>query len=280
MGLQPPAPKGRVKLDVIQEPATEAEQAQPVAQASDPNLSSQAAVVRQEPRARAAAKVASKGADAKPPKKSVARIAVEVAEGIASAADPRKSKAVPTASEWEPYLTRGLQYLSVFYIWWLTTDADGEELSETEAKKYELDGERANYIAGPFARVWARTPLNRRYGRDLIENMDVLLAAVAIITYILDTRPLWRARAARIRERASGNKVLDIRRAQSKSVPARQEPQPLEQSKPPPAPAPVSPPSQPTSTTNGEVKGDTDEPFVSPFKGPLGFEPGEQFRSD
>jgi len=165
-------------------------------------------------------------------------------------------------------MQRGLVYLSVFYIWWLTTDDDGEDLGDT--RQYELDDERAGLIVPPFARVFARTGLNRRYGRDLIENFDVLVSAVAIGTYIADTRPLWKAKRARQIARSTGNKVIPMRREQTTtaSAPAppkqRPEPEKLE----PLVNGGTQANEQPESAPNG------------PFKQPLAWEPGQQFRTD
>lgn len=201
------------------------------------------------------------------PKQTKAATVLKVVKGITDAADPRPSRKIPTAEEWEPFMQKGLVYCSVFYIWWLTTDDDGNELGDT--RQYELDDERASLIVPPFARVFARTGLNRRYGRDLIENFDVLVSAVAIVTYVMDTRPLWAAKRARQIARTSGNKVIPMRREQTTTAPApvktRPQPEKLE----------------PVSNGGTQPQNEQPEPTANgPFKQPIGWEPGTQNRTD
>lgn len=270
MALRRPTPKGRVRLDPVppQQPQAEVEAKprppQVQAQTNAPNPHLEKAI--QEADASPEPDASNEEAKTKPKRSATV---LKVVKDIANAADPRPSRKVPDAAEWEPYLQRGLVYASVFYIWWLTTDDEGNELGDTS--KYELDDERASLIVPPFARVWARTPFNRRYGRDMIENFDVLVSSVAIVTYIMDTRPLWAAKRQRQQMRNSDNKVIPMRREQTKTAPA---PAPV-QSKPP-TPEPLTP------TNGGTQPNDNPERTIdeSPFKQPIGWTPGQQHNTD
>lgn len=272
--LRPATPKGRVKLDIAK-PAVKVEarpaapQPKATAEAPAPNPNLQASIEAADANPAPAASNAE--AKAEKPKPTRAAQIVKVVADVANAVDPRPSRKIPTADEWEPLMQRGLVYASVLYIWWLTTDDDGNDI---DTREFELDEERAGLIVPPFARMWARTPLNRRYGRDLIENLDVLVSVVAVVTYVMDTRPLWRARRERQQLRQSGNKVIPMRREQTKTAPA-----PVQQ------PAPVRPEPQPLESqakTNGGTQPNADsEPTTDgPYKRALTWTPGQQHSTD
>lgn len=250
-----------IRPAAVQPPITPKVKATAEAPAPNPNLQAviEAADANPEPA------VSNEEPKQQPKQQTRAAKVVKVVADVAAAVDPRPSRKIPTADEWEKPFAKALVYGSVFYLWWLTTDDDGNEI---DTREYELDDERAELIVPPFARLFARTSLNRRYGRDLIENMDIVVSAVAVVTYVMDTRPLWRAKRERQLARQTGNKVIPIRKEQTKTVAApvqqRPEPQPLE------------------STTNGGTQPHavTEQATDGPFKRPLGWQPGTQFSSD
>lgn len=279
MALTPPKPRGNVKLEVVRQPQPELAAENPRAESAAPNPKLEANITAaDEAEAAESREAAASSADdtkkgkAKP-KRSTGATILKVVKEVANATDPRPSRKIPDAAEWEPYFKRGLVYLSVFYIWWLTTDDEGNEIGDTS--KYELDDERAGLIGSPFARLFARTPLNRRYGRDLIENMDALVAVVAIVTYLMDTRPLWRAKRARnLRRQQKGDNVIPMRSAQNTTA-QRPEPQPLQPQ------SQVTAPAQPAKTNGGTQPNAEPEPtFARPFKSEFRWTPGEQNLSD
>jgi hypothetical protein len=203
------------------------------------------------------------------PKQSRAAQVVKVVKDIADAADPRPSRKPPTADEWEKPMARGLVYLSVFYIWWLTTDDDGNEIHTDD---YTLDDERAELIVPPFARIFSKTAFNRRYGRDIIENFDVLVSVVAIVTYVMDTRVLWSKKRERAQARASNNNVIPMRREQTKTVAA----QPKQQTQA--AATVVEPKAQ--EIPKGENDAEPKQDDAGPYKRPLEWTPGQQHSAD
>lgn len=265
--LRAPAAKGRVKLDVVAEP-TAARRKRPPVQTQGEKAA--AATASPNPELEAAIEAAddnpaSVAADAEKEKPSRSTKVISVVKDVVGAVDPRPSRKVPTAEEWEPVIAKGFTYLSTFYIWWLTNDDDSGE----PTAQYELDDERAELIGSPFARVWARTPLNRRYGRDLIENSDILVATISLVTYVMDTRPLWVEKRSRELARQQGNNVVAMRRPQTTTARVQQQPQAPKAAA---ATQPTNGGTQPNEQSEREADG--------PYRTPLPFSPGEQNRTD
>lgn len=263
--LRRPTLKGKVKLDVVspsprKRPPVETRE-ETVAQTTSPNPNLEAAI-------EAADALPDSVAEESKPKQSRTATVLKVVKDVADATDSRPSRKPPTADEWEKPIARGMVYVSVFYVWWLTTDDEGNELGDTS--RFELDDERAALISTPFARLWARTPLNRRYGRDMIENVDMLVAVSALVTYVMDTRPLWNAKRAREQARMNNNNVLPIRRQQTTTAVQHE----VNESQ-----ARRAAPEQ--KVNGGTQPHEQPEPTIDgPYRTPLPFTPGQQNSTD
>lgn len=101
--------------------------------------------------------------------------------------------------------------------WWLT---DGDEV---ESEAVELDDDEGEILAAPIGRIFARTALNRKYGRGIVDSDDILDAGLVAFLYARTIRPLYRAKMERERAKAAARRAAKTNRAEARQEDVKHE---------------------------------------------------------
>lgn len=95
------------------------------------------------------------------------------------------AKRPPTEAEWEKSLGRALSEVTVFGAY-MSIEHDPRELSEQQEEALveylSLSPPEGREVAAPIGRIIARTPLNRKYGRTVVDNLDLVNSVATIAT--------------------------------------------------------------------------------------------------
>lgn len=111
-----------------------------------------------------------------------------------------ESRGVPTADQLAEGMGRGLQIATIVAAKLLVeTDPNigpaDEETKEMLTKYLSLDRRSARGVMGPIARVAAPTSINKKYGRKIVDNIDVLASFGELGTLAMHYRSYFRMRA-------------------------------------------------------------------------------------
>lgn len=168
-----------------------------------------------------------------------------VREAAAEAGAGGTRKGVPTVDDLTKGLGRGLGLMTVAVASYMVeTDPTIPYTEEGSAQRdglvdyLSLSPKASQDVMAPIARVLQPTKLNRKYGRQIVDNVDAVASVAEIGTLVLHYRRYWNQRAARVA--AMGGAPID--------VPA------LEVSPPGPA-APVSPAAPPAAAGSPPPQG-------------------------
>ena len=159
----------------------------------------------------AAAKTAPKGKrrSGRPPVREEQPAAVRVAKTIADEL-PEGKKTPPSAADLTKAFGKGLGALSTVAASW-AAESDPTVTSEQDLDAItdylSLSPEASREIAYPFAKFFAKSKLNRRFGPTIVENVDMVSAAAELIEYAHHWRRYLAER--RRREEAQANRRLD-----------------------------------------------------------------------
>jgi hypothetical protein len=126
---------------------------------------------------------------------------------------------------------------------------EGERQRDNLVDELSLTPRAAEELMSPIGRALAPTKLNERYGRTLVENIDVVGAIDELALLVLRWRRAFRER--RYREQVMGLRPIDVEPV-SVSTP----------SSPPPAGPPPPPMAQPASPATAPPSGD--QPHTTP----------------
>ena len=155
----------------------------------------------------AAAKTAPKGKrrSGRPPVREEQPAAVRVAKTIADELPDKKTP--PSSADLTKAFGKGLGALSTMAASW-AAESDPTVTSETDLDAItdylSLSPEAAKEIAYPFAKFFAKSKLNRRFGPTIVENVDMVSAAAELIEYAHHWRRYLAER--RRREEAQANR--------------------------------------------------------------------------
>lgn len=83
-----------------------------------------------------------------------------------------------------------------------------DELKEQMINYLSLDGPDAREVCEPLGRAFAKTGMNRRYGRAIVDNVDVAGSVAVLITMGFHWRRYMAARAAN--DRAAGGQQAPV----------------------------------------------------------------------
>lgn len=126
----------------------------------------------------------------RPPIREEQPAPVKVAKAMAEEISPT-STAAPTATELTKAFARGIGTLSTLGAAYaaetdptITSEADRDAVTDY----LSLSPDAAKEIAYPFARVFGRTKLNKKYGRSVVDNIDVVSAGAELVQYAVRWR--------------------------------------------------------------------------------------------
>ena len=146
------------------------------------------------------------------------------------------NRGAPTAAEWSPKARRILGYAAAGFLWIaflrVEMDTDDETAVQMLATRW------CNEVAEPLADIFAKSRLNKKYGRKLISNEGLLRIIVASVFFLRDTMRLRKA----IVQKHQFDRVTPISGSPTPSSA-------------PPAPGP-QPPARPTGGDAVEEGGD------------------------
>ena len=113
-------------------------------------------------------------------------------KGSTTVRTPESSnRGVPTAAEWSPKARRILGYAAAGFLWIaflrVEMDTDDETAVQMLATRW------CNEVAEPLADIFAKSRLNKKYGRKLISNEGLLRIIVASVFFLRDTMRLRKA---------------------------------------------------------------------------------------
>ena len=120
----------------------------------------------------------------RPPVREEQPAAVRVAKAIADELPDKKTP--PGAADLTKALGKGLGTISTLAASWAAeTDptVSSEQDLDAITDYLSLSPEGAKEIAYPFAKYFAKSKLNKRYGQSLVENIDVISAAAELFDY-------------------------------------------------------------------------------------------------
>lgn len=103
----------------------------------------------------------------------------EIIEVIDKATPTRATASAPGQREWGKLLGEIIGYLSVMVAVRMVdhrVEKVGLEQAEAMATDLALSDDEAEKISKPLSRILARSALNKRYGRSIMDNADVLQA--------------------------------------------------------------------------------------------------------
>lgn len=168
-------------------------------------------------------------------------------------------KGVPTAAALSKAIGRGVGMTTMAVAsYYVETDEtipftpDGERQRDHLVDELSLTPRAAEELVSPIGRALAPTKLNKRYGRTLVENVDVIGAVDELALLVLRWRRAFRER--RYREQQMGLRPIDVEPVSVTPAPAPAGPPAPPMAQPAaPAPAPVMAEGQSPPPTTGVV---------------------------
>lgn len=104
----------------------------------------------------------------------------EVVEIVASKTPTRATTNAPSMKEWSGLLGELMAYISVVIaakaVSHKAIDAQSTIEAEEQASQIALSDDEADKIVKPISRIIARSAVNKRYGRQIMDNSDLLQA--------------------------------------------------------------------------------------------------------
>lgn len=126
----------------------------------------------------------------RPPIREEQPAPVRVAKAMAEEISPTATTA-PSVADLTKALARGIGTLSTLgaaYAAETDPTISTEEDRDAVTDYLSLSPDAAKEIAYPFARVFGRTKLNKRYGRTVVDNIDVVSAGAELVQYAVRWR--------------------------------------------------------------------------------------------
>ncbi len=124
-----------------------------------------------------------------------------IVEAVSSAASstPSKSEKPPSASEWTNLIAPILALITSTVAYGALKHRQSPDLSPEERKALDdeydricLSDEEVNIITKPMSRLIAKSVINEKYGRVIVENADILMATWTLWEWGNRVRPYMR----------------------------------------------------------------------------------------
>lgn len=145
---------------------------------------------------------------AQPGAPSARPIAVEVISAMAEEAGSGKAQGPPTEDQVSRAFARGVGMVSVAVASY-AADTDPRPFSEQEQEQLvdylAIDPSSARDLMAPLGRAFHRSPMNKRFGRQVVDNVDVVASIAELGTIMLHWRRYFSERARwEVQARAGG----------------------------------------------------------------------------
>ncbi len=138
--------------------------------------------------------------------------AIEVIQGMARDAGAGKSKGVPTENELTKAMARAIgaaSYAAASYAVETDRRLNTDALKEQTIDYLALSPAGAADVAEPLGRAFARSPLNKRYGRAVVDNVDVVGSLAELTILVMHWRRYFAERGEWERQmRATGQQAF------------------------------------------------------------------------
>lgn len=133
--------------------------------------------------------IGSSSKSGRPPARDDQAVPIKVLKGVADEIPDRKGS--PTEKDLTKAFARGIGTISVLAA---SFAAETDPTIQTEEDRdavtdyLSLAPEAATEIAYPFAKAFGKSRLNKRYGRALVDNIDLVSAGAEIVNYAVRWR--------------------------------------------------------------------------------------------
>lgn len=124
---------------------------------------------------------------------------VEVVSEMAEEAGKGRAKGAPTEDQLTRAFGRGLGMVSIAVASYAVETDPRQPMTPDQEEQLTdylaLSPEGARDLMAPIGRMFHRTSLNRRYGRQIVDNVDVVSSVAELATFALRWRRYFRERS-------------------------------------------------------------------------------------